>query len=166
MTIKICAIVAMAEDRVIGVNNEMPWHYPEDMQRFATLTTKHAVLMGRKTFDSLPENYKPLPRRKNIVLTRKPGFLRHTKRIDIISNLDQFIEDCKSGTYPLPSDLLWVIGGEQIYRITLPYWDELYLTHIHSKYEGDAFFPEFEKNFNLESTEDKGEYSFLHYTRS
>lgn len=170
MSLKVIAIAAMASNRAIGFEGQMPWHLPEDLKRFSELTTKHAVLMGRKTFDSLPERFRPLPRRENYVVTRHPGFLRHTRGIRLVTDVEQFIKDCKEGKQALPSDKLWIIGGAEIYRLTQPFWDEIYLTKIDSSFEGDAFFPEFEEDYTLKQEETHKQsslsYSFQHYLRN
>jgi dihydrofolate reductase len=147
---KIAAIAAMDEGRVIGIKGQLPWQLPEDMKHFSTLTKGHAVLMGVATYQSLPEKFRPLPGRKNIVLARPrveiPG-------IEVWDSLEQCIDHYRSGAGKLPSEMLWVIGGAQIYRATRPYWDEVYLTAVPGQHEGDAFFPEFEADFELLSEE-------------
>ena len=168
---KVIAIVAMDENRVIGVNNTIPWHYSEDMKRFAALTTGHTVLMGRKTYESLPEKFRPLPKRKNVVSTRSPEardqIVGITPEVEVVGDPVKYIQQVResadsSGEAP---EQLWVIGGEQIYRITLPYCDELFLTRVHSKHEGDAFFPAFENGFELINSDNRGEFSFEQYRR-
>lgn len=169
---KVVAIVAMDEDRVIGAKNDIPWKLPADMRRFSRLTTGHTVLMGRKTYQSLPDKFRPLPGRRNVVVTRDSKQFAATlssaekAAIEIVSDPQEYIQQCRSGEVLLESELLWVIGGEQIYRVTLPVWDELFLTRIHSKYVGEAFFPEFEDAFDLVESEDHGDFSFHRYVRN
>lgn len=164
MTLKIIAIAAMDEGRVIGLKNKLPWRIPEDMQRFSELTSGHAVLMGRKTYESLPSKFRPLPNRKNIVISRSSSAVV-APGVDIWESSLGCIEACRKGELLLPSDMLWIIGGGQIYKDTLPFWDELYLTVVHSKHEGDVFFPQFEDKFRLVEDQIKEGYSFLRYCR-
>ena len=152
MTIKVKAIAAMAENRVIGNAGGIPWHLPEDMKHFAKLTTGHSVLMGSKTYWSLPEKFRPLPNRQNIVASRTPESLSSEKDIQVITDPLKFIEDCKSGEVQLESSELWIIGGAEIYSLTKSCWDELHLTVVQGAPEGDAFFPEFESQFTLSSS--------------
>jgi len=129
------AIVAMAENRVIGNAGTIPWHLPEDFKFFKTTTMGHAILMGRKTYESIG---KPLPGRENIVLSRT---MPETQGIRVIRSLDELKE---------PSDGrdLFVIGGEEIYRLLLPKVQELYVTKVPRVIEGDTRFPEFEAEFD------------------
>jgi dihydrofolate reductase len=129
------AIVAMAENRVIGNDGTIPWHLPEDFKFFKATTMGHAILMGRKTYESIG---KPLPGRENIVLSRT---MPETSGITVIRSLD----DLK-----VPSDSrdLFVIGGEEIYRLLLPRVQELYVTKVPKVIEGDTRFPEFEAEFD------------------
>jgi len=129
------AIVAMAENRVIGNAGTIPWHLPEDFKFFKATTMGHAILMGRKTYASIG---KPLPGRENIVLSRT---MPETQGITVIRSLDELKE---------PSDGrdLFVIGGEEIYRLLLPKVQELYVTKVPRVIEGDTRFPEFEAEFD------------------
>ncbi|MCB0334436.1 MAG: dihydrofolate reductase [Bdellovibrionales bacterium] len=165
MSLKVKAIVAMDEGRAIGLNNDLLWHIPEDMKRFKELTSGDAVLMGRKTYESLPEKFRPLPNRKNIICTRDVSRWQDEAGVDIANNSLDYIEKAKRGECELESDSLWIIGGAQIYKETLPLWDELFLTLVHKKHDGDAFFPEFESEFELVSEEAHEGFSFLHYTK-
>jgi dihydrofolate reductase len=129
------AIVAMAENRVIGNAGTIPWHLPEDFKFFKATTMGHAILMGRKTYESIG---KPLPGRENIVLSRT---MPETQGITVIRSLDEL---------KVPSDGrdLFVIGGEEIYRLLLPKVQELYVTKVPRVIEGDTRFPEFEAEFD------------------
>ncbi len=161
----VAAIAAMDENRVIGNENKLLWHIPEDLRRFSTLTKGHAVLMGRNTWESLPEKFRPLPERLNIVCSRKLDGTTLPEGVIRYTSPEQCIRDFISETLKTPSKTLWVIGGEQIYRATQPYWTELYLTLVHSKHRGDTFFPEFEQNFSLVDNDDRTGFSFRKYTR-
>lgn len=163
--VKVIAIAAMDEAGVIGFKDKLPWHIPEDMKRFAALTTGHAVLMGRKTYDSLPAKYKPLPNRKNIVVTRNPSALSLPNDVATISSAKDFINACKSGDESLPSEKLWVIGGAMIYKETQEYWDEIYLTLVKGKHEGDVYFPNFESEYKVVSEEPNPAFCFVHLAR-
>ena len=129
------AIVAMAENRVIGNAGAIPWHLPEDFKFFKATTMGHAILMGRKTYESIG---KPLPGRENIVLSRT---MPETPGITVIRSLDELRE-------PADGRDLFVIGGEEIYRLMLPRVQELFVTKIPRVIEGDTRFPEFEAEFD------------------
>lgn len=161
---KIIAIAAMDESRVIGIDNRIPWHLPEDLKRFSALTTGHVVLMGRKTFDSLPAKWKPLPNRRNVVLTRQSA-ATFPAGVEVWHELDSHLADPAGGVPLKAGENLWVIGGEEIYLMTLPYWDEVYLTLVPGTHQGDAFFPRFEDHFELLTSERGQDCSFLHYVR-
>ena len=133
--VRVIAIAAMAENRVIGNGNKLPWHVPGDFQWFKSRTLGKTLLMGRKTFESLG---KPLPKRRTIVLSRS-GFA--AEGVTVIASLDQL-----AGVLTAPE--LWVCGGAEIYSMTLPRWDELLLSIIAGEYPGDAFFPAFEDSMN------------------
>ena len=160
LTVK--AIVAMSEDRVIGINNQLPWHLPEDMKHFAELTTGHSILMGRKTYESLPEKYRPLPKRQNIVVSRNTE-LELPENVMLISNPREFIQQFKAGEVNLQSNQLWIIGGAKIYEETMSLCDGIELTVVKGEYEGDAYLPEFESGFQLSKSTETGKLSFLTY---
>ncbi|MFO7620256.1 MAG: dihydrofolate reductase [Bacteroidales bacterium] len=158
----ISIIVAIAEDRGIGKDNELLWHIPEDLRRFKRLTYGKTVIMGKRTWESLPR--KPLPGRRNIVLTDIPG-----ECIDC-SETAYSIEDAlaKCGR----DDEIFVIGGGTVYRQFLPLADRLYITHVHRKLPADVWFPEIDmrkwKVIEIEDfqPEDDGiPYSYVVYER-
>lgn len=128
---RLSIIVAMSENRVIGRNNQLPWHLPADLKRFKQLTTGHAVVMGRKTFDSIG---KPLPNRRNIVITRDKTF--HAEGIDVAHGLDEAIALVKD------QDEVFIAGGAEIFREAAGGADRMYITLVHAEVEGDVFFPE------------------------
>jgi len=161
---KIFAIVAMDQNRVIGKDNAIPWHIPEDMQHFKELTSGHAVLMGRKTFESLPKRFKPLPNRKNLVISSNPKFALEFPEVQVWSSPQQCIDAFKAGK--IEGEKLWIIGGAQIYAATLDSWDEVYLTQLHGIYAGDAYLPKFEMNFELIEKLEQPNFSFLHFRRN
>ena len=131
--ITISAIVAMAENRVIGKNNQLPWRLPADLRHFKAITTGHPVLMGRKTYESIG---KPLPNRTNIIMTRNPSY--QAPGCIVVTSIQGAIQSAIS----TKSLELFIIGGEEIYKQFLPYIQKMYLTLIHHTFEGDAFFPE------------------------
>lgn len=133
---RLAILAAVASNRVIGINNTLPWHLPADLKHFKALTVGQIVVMGRRTFESIG---RPLPQRTNVVLTKNtdwtsPG-VSTAKSIQEV--LDQFADDART---------ISVIGGAQIYRETLPLCQWLYLTEIQQAFAGDTFFPEFERN--------------------
>ena len=133
---KLSVIVAMAENGIIGRNGEMPWHLAADLRRFKRLTMGHAILMGRKTWESIG---RPLPGRTSIVISRQADFQTGDAKTLVAANLDQALQiasraDCEQ-------DQLFIIGGGTIYELALPRADRLYLTRIHADVEGDVSFP-------------------------
>ena len=165
MKVEVSAIVAMTNERVIGYKNSLPWHIPEDLKRFSKLTTGHTVMMGRKTYESLPRKYRPLPNRHNVVLSRNLNLILDAN-VEVISDLKEYFRSLESGDINLISNKLWVIGGEEIFRLTMPFLDRIYLTLVKSSYFGDSFFPEFEDRFSIESISEQNEFSFVDYVRS
>lgn len=159
------AIVAMAENRVIGINNQLPWHLPEDLKRFSKLTTGHAVLMGRKTYDSLPDKFRPLPNRLNLVLTTNAELKSNNPNVVFISNVPTLERQLQSQQLKLPSDQIWVIGGAAIYELTFSLWDELHLTRVAGEYEGDVVLPPFEDSFKLVEEEGFSQGAWERYLR-
>lgn len=138
MTLSI--IVAMAENRIIGKDNRLPWHLPEDLKHFKEITMGKPVIMGRKTYESIG---RPLPGRENIVLTRNKSY--QAKGAKVISSLQEAIKACPS------AEEIFIIGGAELYKETLSKADRLYLTVIHKDFEGDAYFPkvDLEKDFKV-----------------
>lgn len=159
MTISI--IAAVAANRVIGKEGDLPWHIPEDLKYFKRITMGKPVIMGRKTWETLDE---PLPGRKNIVVTRQNDY--KAKGAEVVHNLDDAIQ-AAAGTQEV-----MILGGAGIYEAALPRTDRMYLTHIHEAFEGDTYFPEFNRNNweavnRTESETEDGEltYSFVVYER-
>lgn len=133
-------IAALSQNRVIGKNNDLPWHLPDDMKYFMETTQSHHVIMGRKNYDSIPRKFKPLANRTNIVVTRQPGF---TAPGCIVVNS---IEDGLSIAKDNNESEVFIIGGAEIYHQSLPFANRLYLTEIHAHIDGDTRFPEFNKS--------------------
>jgi dihydrofolate reductase len=128
---RICLIAALAANRVIGRNNALPWHLPADLKRFKALTTGHPVLMGRKTHESIG---RPLPGRRNLIITRNRGY--GAPGCEIVHSLDDAIAACRGDRE------IFVIGGAELYRESLPRAHCLEFTEIRAEVEGDAWFPE------------------------
>ncbi len=133
-------IVAMARNRVIGRDNTLPWHLPEDLKYFKAVTMGKPILMGRKTFESIG---RPLPGRLNIVITRNANW-QHPG-VSVAASLDEALE--LAGHDPAASGVgeVMVIGGEQIYRAAIEQADRLYITQVDAEVVGDAFFPEYDE---------------------
>lgn len=159
---RIALIAALAANRVIGRDNKMPWHLPEDLKRFKTLTLGHPVIMGRKTFESLG---KPLPGRQNIVISR--GGFSPPQGVVTVSSLEEAVE--VAGAAP-GADEIFVIGGGQIYEAALPLADRLYLTILADAVEGDAFFPAWDtkkyREIQRESRSEPRGFSFVTLERA
>jgi dihydrofolate reductase len=130
-------IVAMTEERVIGRNGQLPWHLSEDLKRFKRVTMGHPIVMGRKTFESIG---KPLPGRKNIVVSQTAGF--RPDGVEVVSSLKNALD--RVG----PSNDLFVIGGARMFEEALPLAGRIYLTLIHRNFPGDVFFPPVNWNNN------------------
>lgn len=128
-------IVAMANHHAIGLNNQMLCHLPDDLKRFKRITMGHTVIMGRKTWESLPK--KPLPGRNNIVMSRSPLNLTGAT---VVSSVEQALDLCPNG------DESFVIGGATVYSLFLSYVDKLYITRIYHDFEADTFFPDFDES--------------------
>jgi dihydrofolate reductase len=129
---RICLIAALAANRVIGRNNALPWHLPADLKRFKALTMGHPVLMGRNTRESIG---RPLPGRRNLVITRNRDY--SAPGCEIIHSLDEAIAACRGARE------VFIIGGAELYRESLPRADRLEFTEIHAEFDGDATFPEY-----------------------
>ena len=131
-------IAAVSKNRVIGKNNDLPWKLPDDMKYFMDTTRQHAVIMGRKNFDSLPAKFKPLKDRLNIVITRHKEVLKDYD-VRAVSSINEAFEQAPR------SEEVFVIGGAEIFSQTLDRADRLYLTEIDAIVDGDVFFPEYDK---------------------
>ncbi len=129
-------IVAAAENGVIGRDNAMPWHLPEDLRHFKRMTMGKPIVMGRKTFESIG---KPLPGRTNIVITRNPAF--RADGVEVVSSLQQGLTVAERNARLHAVDEVVVIGGAEIYATALPLADRIYLTEVHASVEGDAVLP-------------------------
>ncbi len=156
----ISLVVAAADNNVIGRDNAMPWHIPEDFKHFKTVTMGKPCIMGRKTFESiLAQLGKPLPGRVNIVVSRKN--YQHDGALtckDLSEAIEQGVK--------IETDEICIIGGAQIYAQALELANKIYLTRVHQLPEGDAFFPALGKEWKEESRDNREGFSFLTYTRA
>jgi dihydrofolate reductase len=138
---QIALIVAVSQNNVIGRDNQLPWHLPEDLQYFKSVTMGKPILMGRKTYESIG---RPLPGRTNIVITRDPNWT--AVGVEVVNSLDAAMVAGEEACKEAKSDEIMVIGGAQIYRDCLPLASKLYLTQVEAEIEGDAFFPNIDFN--------------------
>jgi dihydrofolate reductase len=127
---KITLIVAAAENNAIGKDNQMLWHLPNDFKYFKKNTLEHSVVMGRKTFVSIG---KPLPERRNIILTRDMNYSH--EEVDVANSVQEVLNYCRDERE------IFIIGGTEIYKQTLPLADKILLTRVHTTIDGDAYFP-------------------------
>ncbi|MCF7834582.1 dihydrofolate reductase [Candidatus Gracilibacteria bacterium] len=153
---KLSMIVAMARNRVIGRDKELVWHYPEDFKYFKEKTTGHPIVMGQNTYESIG---RPLPNRRNIVLTKEDEI----QGVECFHNIPDLMDNLEKTT---PEDeKVFIIGGAYVYKQFLPLVETLYLTDVKKEYEGNIFFPEFEDMFEEVSRNDRGEIDFVVYKR-
>lgn len=134
-------IVAQAKNRVIGINNKLPWHLPEDLRYFKQVTMGKPIIMGRNTYESIG---RPLPGRTNIVISRQPDY--SPAGVKVVASLELAIELAESIALIDGAQEAMVIGGAQIYAQALDRADRLYLTEVDAEIEGDAWFPEFSRD--------------------
>ena len=155
-------IAAASINNVIGFDNKLIWNIPKDLKRFKELTQGHSVIMGRKTFESLPS---PLPNRRNIVVTRNKEY--SPEGIEVFSSVEDAIDVCKDDLQP------FIIGGGEIYSQTINLVDKIELTRVYKDYQGDTFFPDIPLDkFELDSElvnylddDSNTKYSFLTYIK-
>jgi dihydrofolate reductase len=132
---RISVIAALAKNRVIGIDNRLPWRLPEDLAHFKALTLNHPILMGRKTFESLG---RPLPGRTNIVITRNPGY--RPEGCLVADSIPAAVALCRD------ADEVFFIGGAELYAQAIPLAGRLYLTEVDIEAEGDAWFPDYDRS--------------------
>ncbi len=155
------SIVAISENHAIGKDNKLLWYLPNDLKHFKEITTGHTVIMGRKTFDSVG---KPLPKRRNIVITRQAISI---EGCEVVDSIDAAIALCKN------EDEVFIVGGAEIYKQAMPLSNRIYLTVVHKFFDGDSFFPDIDKNDWLEMSREDHQpdeknnlpYSFITYQR-
>ena len=157
-------IVAKAKNNIIGKENKLIWHLPEDLKHFKQITTGHTIIMGRKTFETLG---RVLPNRKHIVFSQNPDFKVKDENVEVVHSMLQIQE------YIENKEENFVIGGAMIYNLLMPYVTKMYVTEIHKDFEGDAFFPKIDLNRWQENSREKGvkneennlDYDFVIYER-
>ena len=157
-------IVAKAKNNIIGKNNKIIWHLPEDLKHFKKLTTGHTIIMGRKTFESLG---KPLVNRKHIIFSQNPDFKVDAEKVKVVHSLLE-IQDLIEG-----KEEVFVIGGAMIYNFLMPYVNKMYVTEIEKDFDGDTFFPSINSEIWKETSREKGikdennnlDYYFVTYER-
>lgn len=153
---KLSMIVAMARNRVIWRDKELVWHYPEDFKYFKEKTTWHPIVMGQNTYESIG---RPLPNRRNIVLTKEDEI----QWVECFHNIPDLMDNLEKTT---PEDeKVFIIGWAYVYKQFLPLVETLYLTDVKKEYEWNIFFPEFEDMFEEVSRNDRGEIDFVVYKR-
>lgn len=152
--------VAVAENLVIGKGDDLPWHLPEDLQNFKKLTMGKTVVMGRKTFESILKRLgKPLPGRKNVVITRQADY-RAAEGVLLFHSLEDAVK-------ALAGQDLYIIGGAEIFKLALPLAEKIFITHVKGNFEGDAFFPEVDwKQWKKIEEERREGFTFSEYQKS
>lgn len=158
MTLKLCALVAMAQNRVIGRNNSLPWRLPPDLKHFKALTMGHPIIMGRKTYESIG---RPLPGRACIIVTSHTGY--KVQGATVVRSIAEALKACcrdreDKGNEHHPANTeseCFVIGGAEIFRQMLPLCDRLYITEIRRDFDGDVLFPEFNREEWSETSREK-----------
>lgn len=154
----LAAIVAHDPNLVIGKDGSLPWHYPNDLRYFKNTTMGCPLLMGRKNFEAIDEQ--PLPGRKNVVLSRSHNY----EHVPTFSSVDKALD------YLNEAELVFVIGGGEIYKQLIDQLDKLFITEIHQEYDGDTYFPEYRDKISSVwreiKREDHGELSFVVYERT
>ena len=127
-------VVAISENHVIGKDNKLLWHQPADLKHFKDITNGHTVIMGRKTYNSVG---KPLPKRRNIIITRKTITI---EGCEVVNSIEAALALCKS------EQEVFIVGGAEIYKQAMHLTDRIYLTIMHQDFDGDSFFPDLDKN--------------------
>ena len=163
MNKNIFIIAAIGENHELGKNNKLLWHIPDDLKRFKRITSGHTVIMGRKTFESI--NSKPLPKRRNIILTKSVNL--KNEDIEIAHSLEEVLKIVEN------ENEVFILGGAEIYSLFLPITQKIYLTIVHHTFDADVYFPEFRKNewfesehFDIKDDKQAGvDYSYITYER-
>ncbi|HXU26114.1 MAG TPA: dihydrofolate reductase [Bacteroidia bacterium] len=157
-------IVAVAENNVIGKDNKLIWSLPADMKFFKEKTKGHVIITGRKNYESIPEKFRPLPERTNIVITRQADY--KAPGAIVVASIEAAMQYVKQHH---TNEEIFIIGGAEIYKQTIAMCHKIYLTRIHHSFEGDAFFPELTSDWKLTHQEnmaadEKNKYPFAFQT--
>ena len=163
---KVSLIVAKAQNEAIGKDNDLIWHLRDDMRYFSSTTKGHHVIMGRMNYDSIPDKYRPLPDRTNIIVTRNPNF--EAEDCVVVNSIEEGLEIAKKNG----DEEVFIIGGGQIYKKSLDedMLDKSYITYVHHEFDADVFFPEYDKAIWKKTSEifhpkdEKHKYSFSYVT--
>ena len=154
----VAAVVAIGRNRELGKDGKLVWRIPADVQRFRDLTMGHALILGRKTFDSiLSYRGSPLPNRTNIVITRDPDW--KYEGVIVVNSLEEALKKAKE----IEKEEIHIGGGAEIYKLAMPHIDKLYLTLIDADGEADTFFPPYEKEFTKKVFEEAHEWEGIKY---
>lgn len=156
---KVTLIAAAGENNELGKDSDLVWHLPDDFKRFKRLTTGHAIIMGRKTFETFPDL---LPNRRHIIITRKENY--HPEGATVVHSLEEALEAAKDDEQP------FIIGGGEIYKLSMEKADSIELTRVHGTFDADTYFPELDENkWKLVSSEEhpadeRHRYAFTYLT--
>jgi dihydrofolate reductase len=162
MNSRISLIAAIgAGNRALGKDGQLLWQIPDDLKRFRELTSGHPVIMGRKTWESLPEKFRPLPGRLNFVVTRQTNY--EAEGAEVYGSLQKAIEKASAAAGGADNAEIFIIGGGELYKEALPFADRLYLTLIDEEKEGDTFFPLYETVFTKILFQETHEWNGLSY---
>ena len=154
----ISLVVAHGDNLVIGKDGWMPWNLPEDLKTFRKITIHHPIVMGRTTFDAMK---KPLPKRHTYVVTNNKDYRFDHQDVTIINDFDALLNEYKN-----KDEVLYICGGAKIYSYALPYVDEMWISLVDEHYEGDTYFPEYDKDdFIIETMQKKDGFTLIHYRR-
>ncbi len=161
---KLVIIAAASENNALGINNDLPWHLPDDFKRFKQLTSGHKIIMGRKTLESFP---KPLPNREHVVVTRDKNY-QPKFPCTVFNTLEDAI------AFTQTDELTYIIGGGQIYEQSMQFATDIELTRVHAAFEADTFFPEIDtttwklvkEEYHPKDERHKYDFTYLTYTRS
>lgn len=157
---KVSVIAAVANNLVIGRNNDLAWHLPDDMQFFKETTTGHHVIMGRKNYEAIPHKYRPLPGRTNIIVTRNQSY--DAEGCVVVNTIGEAIEYAQAAG----EEEAFIIGGGEIYNQTIELADCMYITKVEAEVEGDTYFPEFNESswstrkLSSHAADERHEYAF------
>lgn len=157
---RLVLIAAVAANGVIGDDDDMPWHYSEDLRRFKETTMDHPVVMGRTTYESIANRIGgPLPGRTNVVLSRSTPDL--PEDVVLVHGVEEAMAEVEN-----MDDIAFITGGATVYEQFLPHADEMLLTEIHEEYDGDTYFPEWDpEEWTEVERDDRGEFDFVRYER-